>query len=93
MELLQAQGRELETLRSELREQKELTAELSAKLNATSAKSSLAEPRAEQVAGDQTNSSSSAAPADLAQKVARLETDLGNSPTRGLTPSSFGTRI
>jgi len=79
MELLQAQGRELETLRSELREQKELTAELSAKLNATSAKSSVGESRTEQVAADQTNSSSSAAPVDLAQKVARLETDLGNS--------------
>src|SRR5258706_5540785 len=79
MVLLQAQGRELETLRSELREQKELTAELSAKLNATSAKSSVGESRTEQVAADQTNSSSSAAPVDLAQKVARLETDLGNS--------------
>ena len=79
MVLLQAQGRELETLRSELREQKELTAELSAKLNATSAKSSVGESRTEQVAADQTNSSSSAAPVDLAQKVTRLETDLGNS--------------
>jgi hypothetical protein len=79
MELLQAQGYELETLRSELREQKELTAELSAKLNATSVKSSAGESRGEQAAVDQTNSSSSAAPVDLAQKVARLETDLGNS--------------
>jgi hypothetical protein len=79
MELLQAQGRELETLRSELKEQKELTERLEAGLSSTGTKTNVAETRAEQVAVDQTNSSSSAAPGDLAQKVARLETDLGNS--------------
>src|SRR5258706_6210207 len=35
MVLLQEQGQELETLRSQLREQKELTAAISAKINAT----------------------------------------------------------
>jgi hypothetical protein len=79
MELLQAQGRELESLRSALREQKELTQRLEAKLNSAGARSNVAETRAEQIAVDQTNSSSSAAPGDLAQKVAKLETDLGNS--------------
>jgi hypothetical protein len=79
VELLQAQGRELESLRSALREQKELTERLEARLNSAGTKSNVAESCAEQVPVDQTNSSSSAAPADLAQKVARLETDLGNS--------------
>ena len=79
MELLQEQGRELESLRSALREQKELTAELAAKLNATGAKPAAGEAFTEQAAGEQTSSSSSVAPADLAQKVARLETQMGNS--------------
>jgi hypothetical protein len=79
MELLQAQGRELETLRSALREQKELTAELAAKLNSAGVKSNVAESRGEQVAVEQTNSSSTAATTELAQKVAKLEADLGNS--------------
>ena len=79
MELLQAQGRELETLRSALREQKELTERLEAKLNSAGAKSHAGESVAEQVAVDQTNSSSSAVPGDLAQEVDKLEADLGKS--------------
>jgi hypothetical protein len=78
MELLQAQGRELETLRSALREQKEITERLEARLNSAGVTNPL-KSAAEPVAVDQTNYSSSAAPADLAQKVAKLETDLGNS--------------
>jgi hypothetical protein len=80
MELLQAQGRELETLRSALREQKEITERLEARLN-SGGTTNAAKPAAEPVAPDQTNPSSSfsAASGDLAQKVAKLETDLGNS--------------
>jgi hypothetical protein len=79
MELLQAQGRELETLRSALREQKELTERLEAKLNSTGAKSNVGESVAQQVAQAQTVAPFNAAPEDLAQKVAKLEADLGNS--------------
>src|SRR6266446_10245726 len=46
MELLQAQGRELETLRAALREQQELTARLVARLNSTGAGEVAAEPGA-----------------------------------------------
>lgn len=79
MELLQAQERELETLRSALREQKELTERLEAKLNSASSKSHVGESAAEHVAVEQMNSASNAAPKDLAQKAAKLEADLGNS--------------
>jgi Putative porin len=73
MELLQAQGQEIASLRAALRDQQELTAQLVAKLNAASAGSTAAE-------------SVTAAPpavragqADLAQKVSQLETDMGSS--------------
>jgi hypothetical protein len=73
MELLQAQGQEIASLRAALHDQQELTAQLLAKLNVASAGSTAAE-------------SVTAAPpavgagqADLAQKVSKLETDMGNS--------------
>jgi hypothetical protein len=83
MELLQAQGRELETLRAALREQQELTARLVAKLSSTgtgpTVVGSVAEVAVEPVAATVTASPSSAAQADLAQKVAKLESELANS--------------
>jgi putative porin len=87
MELLQAQGRELETLRVALREQQELTSRLIAKLNSAGASPVVAgtvagadaEVAAEPVAAALTASPSNAAQVDLAQKVAKLEADLGNS--------------
>src|SRR6266481_2100091 len=83
MELLQAQGRELETLRAALREQQELTARLAAKLSSTGtgpvAVGTVAEVAAEPVAATVTASPSNAAQADLAQKVAKLESELANS--------------
>src|ERR1700737_2050749 len=68
MELLQAQGRELEAVRAALREQQELTARLEAKLNSAGSGLSVAES----VAAAQTISPSSAVQGDLAQKVAKL---------------------
>ena len=83
MELLEAQGRELETLRAALREQQELTARLVAKLNSTGTGpvvvGSVAEVAAEPVAATVTASPSNAAQADLAQKVAKLESELAKS--------------
>src|SRR6266436_5816901 len=83
MELLEAQGRELETLRAALREQQELTARLVAKLNPTGTGpvvvGSVAEVAAEPVAATVTASPSNAAQADLAQKVAKLESELAKS--------------
>src|SRR6266581_1819045 len=83
MELLQAQGRELETLRAALREQRELTARLAAKLSSTGTGpvvvGTVAEVAVEPVAATVTASPSSAAQADLAQKVAELESELANS--------------
>src|SRR5882757_976637 len=83
MELLQAQGRELETLRAALREQQELTARLAAKISSTGtgpvAVGTVAEVAAEPVAATVTASPSNAAQADLAQKVAKLESELANS--------------
>jgi alkylhydroperoxidase family enzyme len=75
MELLQAQGRELETLRAALREQQELTARLVDRLNSTGA----GEVAAESGAAALAVSPSNVAQEDLAQKVAKLETDLGKS--------------
>jgi hypothetical protein len=83
MELLQAQGRDLETLKAALREQQELTARLMARLNSTGAgpvvAGAVAEVGPEPGATTLTASPSSAAQEDLAQKVAKLESDLGNS--------------
>jgi hypothetical protein len=75
MELLQAQGREIASLRAALHDQQELTAKLIAKLNATSTGSSATEsttaaPPAPAVGAGQ---------ADLTQKISQLETDMGNS--------------
>jgi putative porin len=79
MDLLQVQSRELETLRAELREQKELTERLEAKFNSTGAEPVTGEAFAEPVAATLTAYPSSAAQGDLAQKVAKLESELGNS--------------
>ena len=83
MELLQVQGRELEKLSAALREQQELTARLAAKLSSTGTGpvvvGSVAEVAVEPVAATVTASPSSAAQADLAQKVAKLESELANS--------------
>ena len=79
MELLQAQGRQLEALRAALREQQELTARLEAKLNSGGVQADVKEAGAESLATAQTIPPSSAAQGDLAQKVAKLEADLGNS--------------
>jgi hypothetical protein len=74
-ELLQAEEQEIASLRAALRDQQELTARLEAKLNAANPAMIVAEPAAP----------SSPAPAvgagqtDLAQKVTRLEADLGDS--------------
>src|ERR1700682_1123558 len=75
MELLKDQSRELETLRSALREQQELTARLEAKLNSTGAGNVAVGSVAESVGAAQATSSSGAAQRDLAQKVAKLEAD------------------
>jgi hypothetical protein len=95
VELLRAQGQEIESLRAALRDQQEVTARLEAKLNA-------AEPAIGQPAGpapvvadlvssavsplvSSSGSSTPAAPAgavaqgDLAQKVAQLETNMASS--------------
>ena len=87
VELLRAQGQEIESLREALRDQQEATARLEAKLSA-------AEPAAGPRAGpapivaelvSPSVSSSPTAPAgvgaqaDLAQKVAQLETNMANS--------------
>ena len=74
-EVLQAQGREIASLRAALREQQELTARLEAKLNTAGPAMMVAEPAvpvspAPAVGAGQT---------DLARKVAQLETDLGDS--------------
>ena len=75
MELLQAQGRELEAVRAELREQQELTARLAAKLNSVGAASAAAE----------TASSAEALPVaspaqgDLAERIAKVEVNQQNS--------------
>ncbi len=79
IELLQAQGRELEALRAALREQQELTARLEAKLNSGGAQADVEEAGAESLATAQTIPPSSAAQGDLAQKVAKLGADLANS--------------
>ncbi|MFI5095873.1 MAG: putative porin [Candidatus Acidiferrales bacterium] len=75
IELLRAQRQELDALRAELREQQEITARLEAKLNSTVTGPGVAEA----TSGAQPVTPASAAQGDLAQKVAQLETDLGNS--------------
>ena len=83
MALLQAQSREIEALRAELREQKELTERLEAKVNSADARPVVTEPVAESLGAGQAISPSGAAQGaaqgDLAQQVAKLEADLGNS--------------
>jgi hypothetical protein len=75
MQLLQAQGQELEAVRSELREQQELTARLQAMLNSVVAGPIVAETILPAAA----ISPAGPAQVDLAQKVAKLESDLGSS--------------
>jgi hypothetical protein len=84
MELLQAQGRELEAVRAALREQQELTAQLEAKLNSAGA----APVVAESVSAGLTAGPTGAAQGDLVQKVAKLETDTENS-LKNLGPFVF----
>src|SRR6266566_1522625 len=83
IELVQAQGRELETLRAALREQQELTARLVAKLISTGASpvvvGTVPEFAAEPGAATLAASPSSAPQGDLAQKVAKLEAEVANS--------------
>jgi hypothetical protein len=79
MELLRAQGRELEALRTALREQQELTARLAAKLKPAGAESVAGERDHETTGAALTISPAAAREADLDQKVARLEADLGKS--------------
>jgi Putative porin len=73
MELLQAQGQEIASLRAALRDQQELTARLEAKLSAASPATIVAEPAVP------VSPALGAGQTDLAQKVEQLETDQGNS--------------
>ena len=75
MELLQAQGREIASLRAALRDQQELTAQLSAKLNAARA----GELVSEAVTAAPPPIAAGAGQTDLAQKVAQLEASMGSS--------------
>ena len=75
MELLQAQGREIASLRAALRDQQELTAQLSAKLNAARAGAIVSDP----VIAAPPPIAAGAGQADLAQKVAQLESNMGSS--------------
>src|ERR1700674_2750338 len=75
MELLQAQGREIASLRAALRDQQELTAQLSAKLNAARA----GERVSEAVPAAPPPIAAGAGQTDLAQKVAQLEASMGSS--------------
>jgi hypothetical protein len=74
MGTLEAQGQEIASLRAALSEQQELTAKLEAKLNAAVPALVAAGP-----AAPTPSAPAIAAQTDLAQKVAQLETDLGNS--------------
>jgi hypothetical protein len=76
MELLQAQGQEIASLRAALRDQQELTARLEAKLNAKDPALIVAEPASPAPLA----SAVGAGQVDLARKVAQLETNTGNSP-------------
>jgi hypothetical protein len=75
MELLQAQGQELEALRAALRDQQELTARLEAELNLAGIGPGVSEP----VPAAQTITPSSAAQGDLVERIAKVEVDLENS--------------
>ena len=81
VELLRAQGQEIESLRAELRDQKEVTARLEAKLSAAGSEPIVAGADLPVISSPVTSSTagSSAAPADLAQKVSQLETSVENS--------------
>ena len=73
MQLVQEQGMEIEALRAALRDQQELTARLLAKLNSSSAAAS--EPSMRETAVTPTVPPQ----AEMAEKIARLETEMGNS--------------
>jgi hypothetical protein len=75
MQLLQAQEQELEAVRAELREQQELTARLQARLNSMVDGPIVAET----ISPVPAISPAGPAQVDLAQKVAKLESDLGSS--------------
>src|SRR4029077_6238105 len=75
MELLQAQGQEIASLRAALRDQQELTARLEAKLNGVDPSLIVAEPAAPTPLAPAVG----AGQVDLAQKVAQLQTDMGDS--------------
>ncbi len=74
MELLQTQGQEIASLRAALHDQQELTVRLEAKLNAASAGSIVAEPASPAPPA----SAIVAGQVDLAQRVAQVETGMGN---------------
>src|SRR5258708_5263293 len=76
MEFLKRQGGEIASLRAALHDQQELTLRLEAKLNAASAGSIVAEPASPAPPA----SAIVAGQADLAQRVAQVETGMGNSP-------------
>ena len=75
MELIQEQGREIEVLRAALRDQQALTARLLAKLDSTEGENGVSESAANVAA----NSPAGAPQIELSQKIAKLETDMGNS--------------
>jgi hypothetical protein len=75
MELLQEQGEEIASLRAALRDQQALTAQLVAKLSAPGPALIVAEPFSPAAPAPAVG----AAQGDLAQKVAQLATDMGNS--------------
>jgi hypothetical protein len=75
MDILQAQGQEIASLRAALRDQQELTARLAAKLNATSAEPVVSEA----ISSGAPALEAGAGQSDLAHKVAQLETQMGAS--------------
>jgi hypothetical protein len=76
--LLQAQEEEIASLRAALRDQQQFTALLAAKLTASSPALIVAEPRSGEPRSAEPPAAVGAAQTDVAQKVAQLETDLGN---------------
>lgn len=75
MELLQAQGQELDALRAALRDQRDLTAKLAAKLDAT-----ISEPGVSvAVSAAQPPATAIVSRDDLGQRIARVETNLESS--------------
>jgi hypothetical protein len=77
IELVQEQGKEIEALRAALRDQQELTSRLLAKVNSAGNTPAVSEPATNTAA-----ITPAAAPqTELNEKIAKLESDLGNSRT------------